>query len=95
MNPNYAGTFLYMAVIVVAFYFLWYRPQQRQRKAMVAMLAALAPGDRVITAGGLYGTVRGIEEDVVLVEIADGVVARFAKGGIVNRLEPGDVTLDD
>jgi len=95
MNTNYAGTFLYMAVIVVAFYFLWYRPQQRQRKATAAMLAALAPGDQVITAGGLYGTVRGIDEDAVRVEIAEGVVVRFAKGGIVNRIEPGGVALDD
>jgi preprotein translocase subunit YajC len=95
MSNNYLGTFLYMAAIVGAFYFLWYRPQQRQRKAVAAMLAALAPGDPVITAGGMYGTVRSIDEDAVQVEIADGVVVRFAKGGIVSRLEPADAALDD
>jgi preprotein translocase subunit YajC len=87
-------TFLYMALIVGVFYFLWYRPQQAQRKKAVAMMAALAPGDRVMTAGGLIGVLRGIEDDVVEVEIADGVVVQFTKRAVIERLTGSDAAPD-
>ena len=52
---------------------------------------ALAPGDRVMTAGGILGILRSIEGDVAEVEIAEGVVVRFRKRAIAERIaEPAD-----
>jgi preprotein translocase subunit YajC len=81
-------TLLYMALIVGVFYFLWFRPQQAQRKKAREMLAVLAPGDRVMTAGGLVGTLRSITDNMVEVEIADGVRVTFTKRAIVERILP-------
>jgi len=87
-------TFLYMALIIGVFYFLWYRPQQAARKKAAAMMAALAPGDRIMTAGGLIGVLRGIEDDFIEVEIADGVVVQFTKRAIIERLNGSDAAPD-
>ena len=89
MNNSYIGALLYAVLIIAAFYFLWYRPQQRQRKAMAEMLSVLVPGDEVMTASGMIGKVVRIADDTVHLEIAEGVVARFVKGAIVSRRTPG------
>src|ERR1700674_1698559 len=52
-------------------YFLVIMPQQRQRKKMQEMLGALKNGDKVITNGGIYGTISGIDGDTVILKIAD------------------------
>jgi preprotein translocase subunit YajC len=85
---------VYMVLIVGVFYFLWFRPQQTQRKKMLEMLGALAAGDRVMTAGGMIGILRTIDGDVLDVEIAPGVVARFTKRAIIERLTE-DITPAD
>jgi len=86
-------TIAYVVVIIAIFYFLWYRPQQAQRKKLRDMLTALQPGDRVMTAGGLIGTLRSIDADGMSVEIAPGVIARFTTRAIIDRLtsDPGPV----
>lgn len=93
MDQNIVLAIGYAAVVFGAMYFLWIAPQQKQRKAQAAMLAALLPGDEVITAGGIYGRVVSLGDDVRL-EIADGVVVRIAKGAIAARKgeeQPSDV----
>lgn len=86
MNSQLVSTILYMALIVGVFYFLWFRPQQNQRKKMREMLDHLNPGDRVMTAGGLIGTLRTMDGDTIRVEIAEGVVVEFTKRAIIERL---------
>jgi preprotein translocase subunit YajC len=68
-------------------YFLFIRPQQKRQKEFAVLLASLVVDDQVVSAGGIYGTIRAIEEDVVDLEIADGVVVRMAKGAITRKLE--------
>jgi preprotein translocase subunit YajC len=87
MNQNVVLAIGYAAVVFGAMYFLWIAPQQKQRKAQAEMLAALLPGDDVITAGGLYGRVVSIDDDGddVKLEIAPGVAVRIARGAIVGR----------
>jgi preprotein translocase subunit YajC len=75
----------YAAVVFGAMYFLWIAPQQKQRKVQAAMLAALLPGDEVVTASGIYGRVVSLDDDGARLEIATGVVVRIAKGAIVAR----------
>ena len=73
--------------IFVVFYFLVIAPANKQRKKTQEMLSSLKKGDTVLTSGGIYGTVQGVEPEVVYLRIADNVkikVARSAVSGIVN-----------
>jgi preprotein translocase subunit YajC len=77
------GSPLVMMVIVMGiFYVMLILPQQRQRKKLQAMLTALKSGDKVITNGGIYGTISGIDGDTVILKIADQVKIRIARSAI-------------
>jgi preprotein translocase subunit YajC len=77
------GSPLVMMVIVMGiFYVMLILPQQRQRKKTQEMLNALKTGDRVITNGGIYGTVSGLDGDTVILKIADQVKIRIARSAI-------------
>jgi len=76
--------FLPLALIFVIFYFLLIRPARTKQKAMQAMLEALKPGDRVITSGGMHGTVVALSDDVVQIRIADNVKVDFSKSAVVS-----------
>lgn len=71
-----------MIVVMGIFYVLLILPQQRRQKQHRAMLAALKTGDKVITNGGIYGTVAGIDEDTVIVRIADQVKIKMLRSAI-------------
>lgn len=73
--------------IVVIFYFFVIAPANKQRKKTEEMLAALKKGDRVITTGGIHGSIQSVEEQVVWLRIADNVkikVQRSSIGAIVD-----------
>jgi preprotein translocase subunit YajC len=89
MNQNTLLAVAYAAVVFGAMWFLWIAPQRKQRAKQAEMLAALMPGDEVITAGGIYGKVREVEDDAIRVEVAKGVEVRFAKAAIVGRKTDG------
>ena len=77
------GQFLPLILIFVVFYFLLIRPQQKKAKAHREMLSALHRGDRIVTAGGLVGTITKVNSDTELtVEISDGVRVRVMRGMI-------------
>lgn len=86
---------LYLALIVVGFYFLIVRPQRRRAAEQRALIASLKTGDEVITNGGIHGTVRRLDDEVVDLEIAKGVVIKVARGAVAARPlapEPDDAT---
>jgi preprotein translocase subunit YajC len=73
--------------IVAVFYFLVIAPANKQRRQQQEMLGSLKKGDRVLTSGGIYGTIQGVEADVVYLKIAENVkikVARSAVSGVTN-----------
>src|SRR6201993_1874875 len=76
------GMFLPMIIVMGIFYVMLILPQQRQRKKTQAMLAALKNGDKVITSGGIYGTVSGFDGEVVILRIAEQVKIRIARSAI-------------
>ena len=84
-------SFFPLIMIAVAFYFLILRPQQKEQKDRQAMQSALSKGDRVVTAGGIHGTITGTEDDVVTVEIAnvkgDRVRLKVDRGKVERRLD--------
>ncbi|RPI78879.1 MAG: preprotein translocase subunit YajC [Desulfobacteraceae bacterium] len=75
-------SFLPFIAIIVVFYFLLIRPQQKKAKQQREMLAGIKKGDHVITTGGLYGEVTGLTENTVTMEIAPKVRVKFARGSI-------------
>jgi preprotein translocase subunit YajC len=79
--------FLPIIVIGLVFYFMVIGPANKQRKKQQEMLSALKKGDRVITSGGIYGTIQGVEPEAVYLKIAENVkvkVSRSAITGIVS-----------
>src|SRR5260221_13758798 len=84
--------FLPLVLIFVVFYFLLIRPQQKRAKEHKTMLSALRRGDRVVTGGGIIGTVaKGIGDDEVTVDIAEGTRVRVLRSTITTvlaRTEP-------
>ncbi len=78
-----------LVLIFVVFYFLLIRPQQQKMKAHRAMVAASKRGDKVLTAGGIYGTIVKVEEaeDVAVVEIAKDVRVRVARSTISDVID--------
>lgn len=74
--------FLPMVLIIGVFYFLMIRPQRKKDKKVKEMLAALKPGDRICTIGGIYGTIKGLRDDDVILTVGhqntEIVMARWA-----------------
>ena len=74
-------------LIIVVFYFLMIRPQQKQRKEHEKMLEQLKAGDRVITSGGIYGTVASVSDKTVMVRVDGSVVLEIARGAVAGKIE--------
>ena len=81
-----------LVLIFVVFYFLLIRPQQKKMKQHKAMLDAVRRGDKVVTGGGIIGTVtRVVDDNELSVEIAKGVRVKVQRGtisGIIAKTEP-------
>jgi preprotein translocase subunit YajC len=72
--------------LFIILYLLLIRPQQQQRKKLNEMLKALKKGDRVLTTGGIFGTVIGVDDAKAVLKIADDVKVEFSKNAIVQVL---------
>jgi preprotein translocase subunit YajC len=78
---------LFFAAIFAIFYFLLIRPQQKQKRDRETMLASLKKGDRVVTSGGLHGTITGLEEQKVVLRVSDQVKLEFDRAAIGRIVE--------
>jgi preprotein translocase subunit YajC len=78
-----------LPAMLVVFYFLLIRPQQKRAKEHTAMLAKLASGDEVITAGGILGKVTEVSDGFATVEIADSVRIKVQKSQITQLVPKG------
>ena len=93
--PSAADQMMHMvailAITIGIFYFLIIRPQQKKQKDAEQMLASIRKGDRVLTSGGLFGTVigDGSKNDVVVLRVAEDVKMEFSKQSIVQVVERG------
>jgi len=75
------------ALIIVVFYFFIIRPQSKRQKTHQEMLQNLQRGDRVITTGGIIGSVVGVDEDKVVIKVTDGTKLEIAKGFISQKMD--------
>jgi preprotein translocase subunit YajC len=71
-----------MGLMIVMFYFLLIRPQQRQRKEQAARIAALQSGDKVVTTAGIHGIVHNVREQTVVLKVAEGTMIEFDKAAV-------------
>lgn len=68
--------------IIAIFYFFMIAPQQKKQKKINAFRDSLKNGDKVVTIGGIYGRVREIKDNTIILEVADGVRIKFDKSAI-------------
>ncbi|AKF94970.1 preprotein translocase subunit YajC [Brevibacillus laterosporus] len=76
------GGLLPIIIMFVIFYFLLIRPQQKRNKERNAMLAAMKKGDRVVTIGGLHGTIQDITDDTLILKVSHNVHMTFDRGAV-------------
>ncbi|NMA92890.1 MAG: preprotein translocase subunit YajC [Firmicutes bacterium] len=79
---NRLGPFLPIIILFVLFYFLFIRPQQKHQKKRQELLASLRKGDRVVTIGGIYGMIKELDEETVVLKIADNINVKFSRGAV-------------
>ena len=84
------GFFLPIILIFVIMYMLVFRPQARKQKDHRKMLDVLQKGDRILTAGGILGTIAGIREkdNVIILKIADNVKIEIMKSSVSQKFNP-------
>lgn len=80
------GLILPFVLMFVIFYFLLIRPQQKKQKTRNAMLGALKKGDKVVTIGGLHGTIVEITDDVVVLKVNDVTKLTFDRSSISHSI---------
>jgi preprotein translocase subunit YajC len=88
-------TLLWIAGIAVLTWFLFIRPRRSMMARQREVLGALSNGDQVVTVGGIYGTIVGLDGDEVRLEVAPDVVVRVARRAVAGRVgvpaeEPGE-----
>ena len=82
--------FMPIILIFLVFWFMIIRPQKKQQDKKKSMIAALKRGDRIVTNGGLYATVKDVKGDRVVATIAEGVkveITKTAIGGVLDETE--------
>ena len=84
-------TLIMLGVLFAAFYFILIRPQARRAKEQKAMIAALAKGDEVVTAGGILGRIANLGEAYVALDIAEGVEIKVQRQAIQTILPKGTI----
>jgi preprotein translocase subunit YajC len=95
MDMGQLGSILPLILLVVVFYFLLIRPQRKRQQEAVKMQNSLAPGARVMTTTGLFGTVVAVDNDDVILEVAPGIETRWVKAAIGRVVTPGDAPVED
>lgn len=78
---GYQGIIMIVLLIAI-FYFMMIRPQQKKQKEIRKFREALGKGDKVITAGGIHGTVQAVKDDCFVVSIAPNIEIRVDKGSV-------------
>ena len=77
-------------LIIGIFYFLIIRPQNKKRKETEKMIAGIKKGDKIVTIGGLYGTVHNVKESTVILKVDDNVKVEFLRSAISSVINPSE-----
>ena len=86
-NGSISGVLIQLGLIFVIFYFFMIRPQTKKQKEIKKQRDAMKPGDKVITAGGIYGKIKEVSDTTLLIEIADNVRIKVDKNSVFAAAE--------
>ena len=89
-GPSLFTSFIPILLIFVIFYFLLIRPQQKKQKNHQSMVAAVKKGDKIVTNGGVYGTVADVKEHIIVLRIAENVKIELVKSSIATVIAQKD-----
>jgi len=79
-------SFIPIVLMILIFYFLLIRPQQKREKERKKMIDELQVGNRVLTSAGIYGVITNMKDDIVVIKIADGAKVEFAKSSVQQKV---------
>ena len=82
-QPGMGGFWVMMLLMIVVMYFFMWRPESKRRKEMAKFRDGLKKGDKIITAGGIYGVVKEVKETTLLIEVDGNVTLRIDKNMVV------------
>ena len=82
-QPGMGGFWVMMLLMVAVMYFFMWRPESKRRKEMAKFRDGLKKGDKIITAGGIYGVVKEVKETTLLIEVDGNVTLRIDKNMVV------------
>lgn len=88
------GTLIPLILMFVVFYFLLIRPQQKRQKERMTMLNALKKGDKVITIGGIHGTIVDLTEDRVTLKVSDNTRLVFERSSVNSVVTDEDASAE-
>jgi preprotein translocase subunit YajC len=83
-GPGLMSNIILFGSIILIFYFMIIRPQQKRAKERQKLIDSMKKGDKVVTSGGMYGTIAGLDDKTVLVQIADNVKVKLDRGSIAS-----------
>ncbi len=86
-NSSAMMNILMIVLLVAIFYFFMIRPQQKKQKEIRKFRESLTEGDRVVTAGGIYGKIKKIKDTTFIIQVADGVCITVDKGSVYPSAE--------
>ena len=78
---------VFLVLIFAMFYFLMWRPQRKRQKEHQQLMEELRRGDKVITAGGIFGVIESVSEDSIVIKVESGATMRVAKGSVALKRE--------
>jgi preprotein translocase subunit YajC len=81
-QPSFLVSMMPLIFIVVIFYFLLIRPQQKRQKDHQKLVASIKSGDKIVTSSGIHGIVANVKEKTILVKVADNVKIEFDRSSV-------------
>ena len=89
-GPGFADQMMLILIIFGIFYFIVFRPMRKGQREVEKMRGELNNGDRIVTSGGIYGTVVGVSEESIQLRVADQVKIQVAKSAVARLVEESD-----
>ena len=79
---GFISTIIMFGAIFLIFYFMIIRPQQKKAKEREKLLSNLQKGDKIVTSGGIHGTIAGLDEKTALIQVSDNIKMKFERSAI-------------
>ncbi|MCX6136052.1 MAG: preprotein translocase subunit YajC [Ignavibacteriales bacterium] len=90
-EQSFLPTVIMFGSIIAIFYFMILRPQQKRQKERQKLLESMKKGDKIVTAGGVHGTIVGLEDKTALIQIAENVKIKIERSSIAVVNKVGEV----